>query len=591
MTSAPITSETPVGEAIVAALDQAGVEFVLAMPGGYMRPVLIALHNHPRIRVILVREESIGTTMAEAYGRVKGKPIVVLGQGQWLAANAGQGLLEAHLGSSPVVVLTDMTDGGPYSHHSFYQSGAGDYGGWNARESFSGVTKRVFVSRYPAQAVQHTQLALKHACVGEPGPVVVAYDLLALGANTVGPEAEPQVYQTDKYLNPPLNVVDEGELARAVELIGKAKRPVILGGNGVRLSGATSHLLALASSIDAPIATTASGKGVAPERGELGVGTIGTYGVGAANALVGDSDLIVAVGTKIGAVDTIQENPKLIDPSRQTIVQIDVEPLNIGWTQPVSCGLVGDAKFVIDRLVDALDSRSDRLAGRETTAAERVAAMRKKYPDFVGEEFEAEDLPMWPQRIIRTMEEVLPADTIVTCDAGENRLFMMHWFRDAGLGGYLQPAGSGGMGYAVRSAMGARIAAPERVAVAVCGDGGFAMNLHSLMTAVQEKIPIVVVVFNNAALGWVVHAMGDKAVAADLRDFDHAAIARSIGCEGHRIDTPGELRDVLKKAIEIQDRPFVIDVPTSMNVSVSDVHVLAQLFLQSDEAPRPTKTL
>ena len=145
------------------------------MPGGYTGPIFSGLHGHPTIRTIQVREESIGATMAEAYGRLTGQPLVVMGQGEWIAGNAGQGFLEALLGSSPIVILTEMSDGGALSHHAPYQSGTGDYGTWDARGALAGVTKRVMVSHDPAQAVQHAQLALKHALTGEPGPVAVIF--------------------------------------------------------------------------------------------------------------------------------------------------------------------------------------------------------------------------------------------------------------------------------------------------------------------------------------------------------------------------------------------------------------------------------
>ena len=133
MTTTPLDTELRVSDAIVWALEDAGVRFVLGMPGGYTGSIYSALHGHPTIRVIQVREEAIGSAMAEAYGRLTGRPLVVMGQGEWIAGNAGQGFLEAMLGCSPVVILTEMSDGGAFSHHAPYQSGTADYGTWDAR--------------------------------------------------------------------------------------------------------------------------------------------------------------------------------------------------------------------------------------------------------------------------------------------------------------------------------------------------------------------------------------------------------------------------------------------------------------------------
>src|SRR5712691_5813141 len=145
MATPRITEERTVAAAIVEVLAEAGIEYVLGMPGGNTGPIFSALYGHPTIRTVLVREESIGSAMAEAYGRLTGRPVVVMGQGEWIAGNAGQGFLEAMLGCSPMVILTEMSDGGSLSHHAPYQSGTADYGTWDSRSALRAVTKRVMV--------------------------------------------------------------------------------------------------------------------------------------------------------------------------------------------------------------------------------------------------------------------------------------------------------------------------------------------------------------------------------------------------------------------------------------------------------------
>ena len=141
-----LEDETRVADAIVAAMADAGIEYVVGIPGGLTGPIWRALHEHPTIRPVLVREESLGSYMAEAYGRLSGRPLVVMGQGEWIVGNAGQGYLESLLGSSPMLILTEMTDGGPLSHHRSYQGGSGDFGAWDAKKALEGVTKRVMVT-------------------------------------------------------------------------------------------------------------------------------------------------------------------------------------------------------------------------------------------------------------------------------------------------------------------------------------------------------------------------------------------------------------------------------------------------------------
>jgi acetolactate synthase-1/2/3 large subunit len=554
-----------VADAIVGVLAEAGVEYVLGMPGGYTGNLFAALHAHDRVRVVQVREESIGSAMADAYGRLTGRPVVVMGQGEWIAGNAGQGFLEALMGSAPIVVLTEMSDGGVLSHHAPYQGGTGDYGSWDARGALAGVSKRVMVSHHPAQAVQHTQLAIKHATTGDPGPVAVIFHGDALKGQ-VGPDSHPKPRPTAGYLPVPIGP-DPTAVDRAAEAIARSERPVIVAGNGVRVGQACGALAALARAADLPVATTSGGKGVFDETDPLCAGVIGTFGNAPANAIVGDADLILAVGTRLAPIDTGDENTALLDPDRQTFVHIDVEPLNVGWTHPVDHPIVADAGLALAALTERVPALR---AASCASATGRVAEARERNDLPLGHEGTADEMPMSPQRIVSMLRERLPADAVVTGDAGENRLFMLQWWRQRQPGGYLQPAAGGGMGYAVPAALGARLARPDGPVVAVVGDGGFAMSIHALMVAVQENLPITVVVFNNGALGWVLHGMGERAVAAGFDDFDHAAIARSVGCEGVRVTTPGELAAALDRVGD-SSAPLVIDVPTSLKTSFKDV--------------------
>jgi acetolactate synthase-1/2/3 large subunit len=563
--SKTFTEESRVSDAVVAVLAELGIEYVLGMPGGNTGPIFTALHDHSSIRVVQVREESIGSTMAEAYGRMTGKPLVVMGQGEWIAGNAGQGFMEALLGCSPLIILTEMSDGGSFAHHGYYQSGTGDYGNWDAAATLRGVTKRVMISHEPAQAVQHTQLAYKHAMAGEPGPVAVIFRSEALKGR-VGPDSLPRVFPTRGYTTGRSLAIDVAAVDRAADVLREASRPVILAGNGVRVGQAWDSLELLARALDAPVATTAAGKGVFPEIDPLGAGVIGTFGMPTANSVVGQADLILAVGTKLGPIDTADESPELIDPTRQTLIQIDVEPLNVGWTFPVDHALIGDARCVLDHLRTAYESKG--VGTHETTGSARITNVA--ISQNRGPEFSSEEVPMTPQRIIGVLQEAYAENGIVTCDAGENRLFMMHWYETKSANSYLQPAAGGGMGYAVSSALGAKLAAPTRPVLAVCGDGGFAMSIHALMTALQSDISIAVMVLNNNALGWVLHGMGERAVAATFDEFDHAAIARAVGCDGVRITSVDHLRDEIS-TIGDRTKPFVIDVPTSLNTSFKEI--------------------
>jgi acetolactate synthase-1/2/3 large subunit len=175
-----------------------------------------------------------------------------------------------------------------------------------------------------------------------------------------------------------------------------------------------------------------------------------------------------------------------------------------------------------------------------------------------------------PQRLIKELHRALPDDAIVTCDAGENRLFMLHYFQTKAGMEYLQPAGVGGMGYAIPAALAAKLVHPTRTAVAVCGDGGFSIAMNGLLTAIEEQIPIVVVVFDNAMLGWVRHGQDERPIASGFGKFDYAAIAQAMGCFGVRVETPTDLPGALEQALSA-GRPAVVDVVTSTRLTFRDV--------------------
>ena len=205
---------------------------------------------------------------------------------------------------------------------------------------------------------------------------------------------------------------------------------------------------------------------------------------------------------------------------------------------------------------------------RRDDAEKRVAGHRAEHGYFDTPAYESDDKPILPQRVIGELMKNLPDDAIVTCDAGENRILMTHFYQVKMAGGFLQAAGSGPMGFAIPAALAAKLVHPDRPVFAVCGDGGFAMTMNGMMTAIEQDIPITTVVFNNNALGWVLHGGGP--FAAEFNDFDYAAIARAMGCKGIRVKEAKDLGPALQEALAARV-PTVIDVRTSLKTSFADV--------------------
>ncbi len=562
--------EISVPEAIIRVIEDYGIKFVFGVPGGNAMHLFGALSNHrDTIRTVSVRHESLAGVMAEVYGRLTGLPGVVMGQGLFVLTNALLGVLEAQMGSTPMLIMTDMGDGEPFSHHAPYQAGTGDYGTWDAPKSFDLVTKETFVAYAPSQAVQNTQTAVRAATQGQGGPVALLYHSASLKGE-VGPMSLPKLYATQSYGKPDPPCANAETVKEAVKILQSAKQPVIIAGNGIRIGQANRQLQQIAVLTGAGVATTAAGKGVFPENHPQALGVFGTFGLAAANDFIAGSDVILIVGSKLSPSDTAFENTKLIDPMRQHLIQIDVENRNASWVYPCKQVLTGDAAAVLTQMCEAIEKFStvspDIHAHRRTT----VSAVRKRFGFFDESEYASDNLPMLPQRVIAEIRKGIADDAFVTCDAGENRLFMTRYFQVKEGGGFLSPAATGGMGYAIPAAMAAKLLFPERQAIAVCGDGGFTMSMNGMLTASEEKIPIVTIVLNNSAYGWVTHYLQDQAIAAEFPDMNAAEIACAMGCRGIRVETPAQLKEALATVLD-GNEPAVLDVICSKEITYREI--------------------
>lgn len=559
-----------VPEAIIRVIEEYGIELVFGVPGGNAMHLFGALSNRrATIRTVSVRHESMAGVMAEVYGRLTGLPGVVMGQGLFVLSNALLGILEAHMGSTPMLIMTDLTDGAPFSHHAPYQAGTGDYGTWDAHKSFDAITKETFVANSPAQAVQNTQTAVRAAIQGQGGPVALLYHSASLKGQ-VGPLSLPKIYATQAYGKPDPPCANAETVEEAVKILQNAKQPVIIAGNGIRIGQAYSQLQQVAEQIGVGVATTAAGKGVFPEDHPQALGVFGTFGLEAANDFIAGSDVVLIVGSKLSPSDTAFENTTLIDPLRQHLIQIDIESRNASWVYPCEQVLIGDAAAVLTQMGEALERISTVSSGTLTDRQTAVSAARERFGFFDEPEYTSDEQPMLPQRVIAELRKAIADDAFVTCDAGENRLFMTRYFQTKTGGGFLSPAATGGMGYAIPAAMAAKLLFPERQAIAVCGDGGFAMSMNGMLTASEEKIPIVTIVLNNSAYGWVTHYLQDQAIAAEFPDMKAAEIACAMGCWGIRVETPAQLKEALETVLN-ENKPAVLDVICSKKISYRDI--------------------
>ena len=546
-------------ELIVQTLEEAGVEYVFGIPGGGTGQIFGLLHGREdRIKTILVRHEQAAAIMADAYARASGKPAVVMGQGLFIGSNASFGIMESMLSSSPMLILTDTSDGG-VGMHAANQSGAGEYGSIDLPAIFRAMTKYTAVAASPKEAVLSTQLAIKHAMSGRPGPAAVVMRSASIGGE-VDVESPPFIHNAAGYLNTAKPQSAPADVEKAVRILSESARPVIVAGNGVHVAKAHSQLQELAELWQAPVVTSYKGKSALAETHPLSLGMVGVYGQDAANRLVGEADAVLVIGAKLTPQDTVRERPDVFNPLRQRIIQIDIDERNAGWTFPIDLGLVGDAGAIMNQLLDASKDAAESSKSKRQAWAGGIDEVKRQMAFYDDPEMHRDSSPVTPQRLVALLQQTLNPSTVFSLDAGNNRTWMAHLYQSRQANTFFCPGGTAGMGWGLPAAVALKLAYPDRPVACVTGDGGYMMTVNALSTAMQYNLPILCVVFNDNALGMVLdHQPPGKTIASEFVDTDNAAVARGFGAFGVQVkdsrDLPQALRDATASGL-----PAVVDV-------------------------------
>ena len=537
-------------EMIVQTLEEAGIEYVFGIPGGGTGQIFQILETkQDRIKTILVRHEQVAAIMADAYGRAAGKPAAIMGQGLFMGSNATFGIMEAMLSSSPMLVITDTSDGGA-AQRPANQSGAGEYGSIDL--------KYTTLATSPKEAVLGTQMAIKHAVSGRPGPTTVLMRSAAIGGQ-VDVESPPFVHNAAGFLNTAKPASAPVDIQRAIQILSESRKPVIIAGNGVHVARAHTQLQELAEKWGIPVATSYKGKSAISEDHPLALGMVGTYGQETANKAVGDADTVLVIGALLRSQETVGERPDIFNPVRQRIIQIDIDERNAAWSFPVELGLIGDAKAILEQLVEASKTaapdNSRRKEWTDSMPGRRDTGGYHDYPDM-----HEDSSPVKPQRLIAQLQATMGPSTIYTLDAGNNRTWMAHLYRAQQANTFYSPGGTAGMGWALPAAVGLKLVYPDQPVVAVTGDGGYMMTVNAISTAVQYDLPIICVVFNNNSLGMVNdHQPEGHKIASEFYPTNNATVAEGMGAWGTQINDSKDLPDALRVA-QASGRPAVIDV-------------------------------
>ncbi|PSQ48935.1 acetolactate synthase [Halobacteriales archaeon SW_7_65_23] len=570
---------TSTAAAVVATLEELDVEYLFGYPGGRVIELLEYLPDS-EVDVVRPRDEREASVMAEVHGRLTGEPAVLAGQGPWIGSLGMMGQMEARLASSPMVVLTEASERGEYSTLAPYQQSRGDYGGLSLPSILDGVAKEWWFPRTPTETLRSVQLAFKHAVANRPGPTAVIFDGDAI-TEDVPEDPTPPTWDASEQARTWDAAPTEGDVAAAVDALEAAERPVIVAGNGVHAAGAYDELAAVAEAYDCAVATSYLGKSTYPETAERAAGVIGSFGHEGANRIVSEADTLLVVGCRMNPMDTNWQAPEFIRPGEQTIIHADIDTRNAGWVYPADVGLIGDAAESLAALADAggaesLAALTDAGGADSGWAIERAADAREW---FAAPACESDAVPIKPQRAVKEIQGAVDADTIVTADSGNNRFWLLYYLQTPATRTYFGSGGVGGMGWAVPAAVSAALTT-DRDVIGVAGDGGFAMTMNSVETAVEYGVAPTFVVLNDTSLGMVRQMQHEDSDIAgvEFHDTDFLKVAEAFGAVGKRITEPGDLGEALE-AGKAADTPHVLDIRIDREEDMADQ--LASSFYES----------
>ncbi len=501
----------------------------------------------------LINDERTGAFAADAYARVANKVGLcdaTLGPG---ATNLVTSLAEAFNAGTPLIAVT------------------GDANRLHAGKNMTQETRQVDIIRPVVKDLLRVELtsrvpemlrrAFRIATSGRPGPV-------CLDIPEDVSHGECDFTAADLFIDP--NTLSapncrtrpaQGDIEQAAALLGRAKRPIILAGGGIHLSGAYAALAALAEATNTPVAHTLSGKGAIACNHPLSVGLFGRYSR-IANDLIEKSDCLLVVGCKLGEIATRRYDLLAFGIP---VIHVDIVAEEFGRTTDPELVLWGDARETLADLHDALAEKARTLVAERKDYVAEIAPRLAKWREEAKARLTSTESPIAVARLVHELNDVMPEDGILIADGG----FAAHWSgliydtKVAGRG-YVTDRGLASIGYGLPGAIGASLAAPGRAVVAMTGDGGFNMTLGDLETAKRIGTDLIVIVLNNAASGYVKalqHAMyGGRYQSADLVEMNYANIANAMGCRGVRVENPADINPTLRKLIAEPAGPTVIDL-------------------------------
>ena len=547
------------------------VPYVFGLCGHGILGLLDGLFDRQdRIKTISVHHEAVAAFMADAYFRVARAPVATYTSCGPGSANIVVAVAAAFADSSAMLNITGNVPTSQWNRGPFQETGRYFQG------DFVNVLRPYVKRSYQPTRPEMLPLALRQAFAlmtnGRPGPVHMDVPLNVFVEPVDEEAARREDHWPEARWSPPAG--DPQAIAAAARLLAAAERPVIVAGHGVELSGAEAALQAYAEATAIPVATTPFGKGVFDARHPLSLGVTGRNGPYMANAACRNADVILALGTRFDDRATSAWLPGLtysIPPTR--LIHVDVDASEIGRNFQPAIGIIADARLAIEQLTA---QRGAAGSGREGWLA-RIQGWRDKWEAATRPPRASDAVPIRPERVVADLRRVVPGDGIVLVDVGAHHNWMVAEYEAWAPRTLVQTWGYASMGFGVAGPLGAKLAAPHRPVVTVCGDGGFVMNASAVLTAVEYDIPVVWLVWNNGGFSVIRDQQlgyfgSGRELATMFRgkdgkpfSADYAAMARSMGADASIVEKPADLAGQLEAAVA-SNRPTVLDVRVDPDV-------------------------
>lgn len=547
------------GYTVARMLMEYGVEYIFGIPGGQTLPLYDAsYHYSDRLKHVLMRDERSAGHAACAYARISGKVGVcdaTVGPG---ATNLPSALGEALNASTPVLAIV--------GEHPTTWINKIDHGrasqGIDQISMLKPVVKKLLYA--PCQEVipELVKTAFVEMLTGRPGPVA-----LVIPADIFRKEGSPP--NVELYIDPSLShyparrsAPDPQDVQRAAQLLQRAERPLVLVGGGVLISGAMDELKALVEQFQLPVVYTITGKGALPDDHPLNIGVAGVFAnTTCAEAALREADLILIVGSKNSQSTSFLWT---VPTPEQTVIHLDIDPSEVGPIFRTAVGLVGDARLGLQMLLQALQAGGACASSPEWLP--KLQGYRQEWETKKQELFASDSQPIKPYRVMAALNRVMQPEDILICDAGFASAWGAIYYAQRKAGRYhIYPRGLAGLGFAVAAGLGAQLAAPQRRILTLSGDAAFTYVMAELAVEAKLNLPVVNLVLNNSAYGWVKWA--EKAwyknsfSASELQSIDFKKVAEGLGCEGIRVEDANNLEAELDRAFKLQ-KPVVVDVIT-----------------------------